>query len=70
MVAEYVIFVTNLVIFRGCLPLLSVFIIILFDYVELRYEWVDKKKLDFFSWNVATFQCCNGNVFWSVGVIS
>ena len=27
-------------------------------------------RCGFFSWNVATFQCCYGNVFWSVGAIS
>ena len=56
---------TNLVIFRGRLgALLSVFIVIFFR-IELRCEWANTKNLEF-----GTFQCCYGNVFWSVGVIS
>ena len=38
--------------------------------IELRSECVNTKNFEFFSWNVLTFQCCYGNVFWSVGAIS
>ena len=58
---------SNFVIFIGRLrALLSVFIL-KFSAYNLDVNGLIRK---IFSWNVATFQCCYENVFWSVEVIS